>query len=78
MAIAEGIHELLELGCPLDLEENFVVVVGYFDIEVFNGGGLAIVSSRRSRVGCHVEGCCERFKRDVLYAIGTCVSRCFS
>lgn len=34
LSVAEGIHQLLQLGCPLDLEEDFVVVVGDLDIEM--------------------------------------------
>ena len=34
LAFAEGVHELLELGGALNLEEDLVVVVGNFDVEV--------------------------------------------
>jgi hypothetical protein len=34
LPFAEGIHELLQLRRPLDLEEDFVVVVGDFDVDV--------------------------------------------
>ena len=34
LALAEGIHQLLELGGALDLEEDLVVVVGDFNVEV--------------------------------------------
>jgi hypothetical protein len=34
LTLAEGIHELLQLGCALDLEEDLVVVVGDLDVEV--------------------------------------------
>jgi len=34
LALAKGIHQLLQLGGPLDLEEDFVVVVGHLDVEV--------------------------------------------
>ena len=40
LSFAEGIHQLLEGGRPLDLEEDFVVVVGHFDVEM-----LALASS---------------------------------
>lgn len=41
LALAEGAHELLELGGLLDLEEDLVVVIGHLDVEVFGlGGGL--------------------------------------
>lgn len=35
LTLAERVHELVESGCALDLEEDFVVVVGDFDVEVF-------------------------------------------
>ena len=41
LTIAKRVHELLELGRPLDLEEDFVVVVGDFDVEMFWLTGLA-------------------------------------
>ena len=34
LTLAEGVHELLKLGGALDLEEDFVVVVGNLDVEV--------------------------------------------
>lgn len=39
LAFAEGSHELLELGGPLDLEEHLVVVIGDLDVEVLCVGG---------------------------------------
>lgn len=35
LAIAESIHELLESGGSLDLEEDLVVVICDLDVEVF-------------------------------------------
>jgi len=35
LSFAEGGHELLELGRPLDLEENLVIVVGDFYVQMF-------------------------------------------
>lgn len=35
LAIAESVHELAELGCALDLEEDLVVVVRDLDVEMF-------------------------------------------
>lgn len=35
LSLAKGIHQLLELGGTLDLEENFIIVVGHLDIQVF-------------------------------------------
>jgi len=34
LSLAEGIHQLLEGGGALDLEEDFIVVVGNFDVEM--------------------------------------------
>ena len=35
LTLAEGIHQLLESSCSLDLEEDFVVGIGDLDVEVF-------------------------------------------
>lgn len=51
LALAKGRHELLELGAALDLEEDLIVVVRDFDVEVLGvggrvlaiGGGLVVV-----------------------------------
>lgn len=40
LTLAESIHELLELGGALDLEVDFVVVVGHLDVEVLAALGL--------------------------------------
>jgi len=40
LTLAEGIHELLELGGTLDLEVDFVVVVGHLNVEVLAALGL--------------------------------------
>lgn len=37
LSLAEGIHQLLQLGRPLDLEEHLVVVIGDFDVQVLAG-----------------------------------------
>lgn len=37
LALAEGIHELLQLRGALDLEKNFVMVVRDLDIQVLHG-----------------------------------------
>ena len=34
LTLAEGVHELLQLGGALDLEEDLVVVVGHLDVQV--------------------------------------------
>ena len=44
LTLAEGVHELLQLGCALDLEEDLVVVVGHLDVEVLGLlGSLVLV-----------------------------------
>lgn len=47
LALAESIHELLELSSPLDLEEDFVVVVCHLNVEVL---ALRVVLLRRAVV----------------------------
>lgn len=50
LTLAERAHELLELGGSLDLEEDLVVVIRHFDIQVLGvtgsllalGGGAAV------------------------------------
>lgn len=48
LPLAKGIHEFLELGASLDLEEYFVVVVRHLDIEVLTRG---CVTTRWRTVG---------------------------
>lgn len=38
LTLAEGSHQLIEAGRLLDLEEDFVVAVGDFDVEVLATG----------------------------------------
>ena len=38
MSLAEGIHQLFEDCGALDLEEDFIVVVGHFDVQMFADG----------------------------------------
>lgn len=38
LTIAKSIHQLFQVGRALNLEENFVVVIGDLDVEVLNGG----------------------------------------
>lgn len=38
LPFTEGIHQLLQLGCALDLEKHLVVVVGDFDVEMLRLG----------------------------------------
>lgn len=60
LAVAEGVHELLELGGALDLEENLVVVVRDLDVQVLRllrrlflvtAGGLGTVVGHDWRLG---------------------------
>ena len=51
---AKGIHELLELSRALDLEEDFVVVVCHFDVEMLGVLGFVLV------VGAVWRSCCLR------------------
>lgn len=37
LPLTEGVHQLLKLGRALDLEEDFVVVVGDLDVQVLRG-----------------------------------------
>lgn len=40
LSFTEGVHEFAELGCALDLEEDFVVVISDLDVQVFGLGLL--------------------------------------
>ena len=40
LAVAEGVHELAERRCALDLEEDLVVVVGDLDVEVLRRASI--------------------------------------
>jgi hypothetical protein len=55
LAFAKGHHQLLQLGVPLDLEEDLIVVVGNLDVEMFRLGlgriGSDRLISRRLRFG---------------------------
>jgi hypothetical protein len=44
LALAEGQHQLLELGVALDLEEDLVVVVGDLDVEMLGSGRRRIAA----------------------------------
>ena len=48
LTITESVHEFGELGGPLDLEKDLVVVVGHFDVEMF-GLGLFVGVAPRPR-----------------------------
>ena len=56
LAIAESTHELFKLRASLDLEEDFVVVVGHLDVKVLGGarsGGLGLRGAAILRVVRH-------------------------
>jgi len=57
LAIAEGGHEFLQLRAALDLEEDLVVVVGDFDVEMLSRaasrGRLGLRRASVLRVVCH-------------------------
>ena len=36
LSLAEGVHQLLQGGCALDLEEDLIIVVGNFDVEMLS------------------------------------------
>lgn len=40
LSIAESIHQLFQLGRTLDFEENLIVVVGDFDVQVLGDGSF--------------------------------------
>lgn len=56
LALAEGVHELLELGGALDLEVNFVVVVGHLDVQVLAAFRLLRRCSSVRHCDCSVVG----------------------
>lgn len=45
LPVAEGVHQLLKLGCPLDLEEDLIVVVGDLDVQMLRGAVLGLVAT---------------------------------
>lgn len=51
LAITERVHQLLQLGCALDLEEDFVVAVCDLDIEMLVRRLLRLGGGDRSVVG---------------------------
>lgn len=71
LAFTECIHEFLERCRSLDLKEDFVIIVGDLDVEVFwlrlGFVGLARVIGGRSFVGhCRRWVRCELWRRGVL------------
>ena len=63
LSFTEGVHEFTELGRALDLEEDFVVVVGDLDVQVLGLGLLFWVASATWRLlavrHCALSGECE-------------------
>ena len=57
LTLAEGVHELLQLGGTLDLEEDLVVVVGDLDVEVLGllGSVVLVAGGGGRRRGRHGE-----------------------
>jgi hypothetical protein len=54
LTLTERVHELLELSCALDLEEDLVVGVGDFDVQVLGlrlRGVLLVAGGRVGRSG---------------------------
>ena len=58
LALAEGRHELLELGAALDLEEDLVVVVGHLDVEVLARCRRHVAAGRHGAAVLGVVGHC--------------------
>jgi len=56
LTVAEGIHELLELGGALDLEVDLVVVIGDLDVKVLAALGLLRWRSSVGHCVCSVYG----------------------
>ena len=59
LAVAEGVHELTQLGRALDLEEDLIVVVGDLDVQVLRRTSILRLLSWRAVVGhvCLCGGC---------------------
>lgn len=51
LAFTESVHQFLELGRSLYLEEDFIVVVGNFDIQVIRGCGASFLGRLSLLVG---------------------------
>lgn len=69
LTLAEGVHELLQLGCALDLEEDLVVVVGHLDVEVLGllGSLVLVGGGGRGRRRRHGEGGVKAVLRRVVW-----------
>lgn len=63
LTLTEGVHELLQLGRTLDLEEHLVVVVGDLDVQMLRLlGSFVLVARRRGRGGLgHLGGVARPF-----------------
>lgn len=48
LSLTKGLHEFFQLGTPLDLEENFVVSIRHFNVQMFAGGGIGGGFGRRA------------------------------
>lgn len=60
LPLAESAHQLVQLRGLLDLEENFVVAIGDFDVEVLASARIVLLSAVwRLLVVRHVEERCE-------------------
>lgn len=60
LALAEREHELLELGAPLDLEEDLVVVICHLDVEVLYRGRASAFLTRGAVLGSIGHGAYQR------------------
>lgn len=50
LSLAEGVHQFLQSGCALDLEEHLVVVIGDFDVEMFGRSSAFRLSVGRAAI----------------------------
>ena len=67
LSLAECIHQLLQ-GCgSLDLEEDFVVVIGHLDVKVLDRGGSCFLLGRHFErlIGEHSQDHRRREMQDV-------------
>ena len=46
LTFAKSIHQLSQVGRALDLEEDFVVVIGHLDVKVLDRGGSCFLLGR--------------------------------
>ena len=58
LALAEGVHQLLQRGGALNLEKDLIVVVRHFDVEMLGRGRLFRLARRRRSVVRHGAGTC--------------------